>query len=317
MDVYPKKPELVEQEVRTNWGLTVFSLLMFIFIFMMLFSNEIDLIIGVVIALFIRELGHFLAMRLYKYEKIRVLFIPLMGAFVHGQKKNYSQKESLMIVLFGFLPGLVVGFMLILFSQNINSVACFQMGMLFFLLNIVNLVPLDPLDGGQLFKLIVLKTHEKWMLYLTLFFSVLIIFIGFYFSSYVMTLFGFLMGFRVHSLQKTYYIHRNFNSESIPFRTTYKELSDKHFWQLKEIILENRPSLREYIQRVQASEQDMLLATQINACLVTPVKEDTSIFTIIFIVLVWLLSLVSPILLWWSLDMNWVHYVVKQIQFLS
>jgi len=315
MNIYPQKPKLIEPEIRTNWGRNILSIILFVFTFTLLFSNEIGLIIGLVIVLFVRELGHFLAMKYYKYEKIRLLFIPLMGAFVHGKKERYSQKECLMVVVLGFLPGVVLGFLLMFFSQYVNSVLWFQMGLMFFVLNIVNLVPLDPLDGGQLFKLIVSKTHEKWMLYFTLFFSILIICVGFGFSSYVITLFGFLMGFRVRNLQKVFHLHRIFSDSSILFHTTYQDLPDKHFWKIKEILLEQRPSIMQYIQQMPESEQNAVIANQVNAMLITPVKKDTSLFILAIIILLWILSSISPFVLWLSIDLNWVHYVVRQMPF--
>jgi len=289
-------------------------MVMFLLIFMLLFSNEIDLILGFIIVLVLRELGHFLMMKRYKYTNIRLLFIPLMGAFVHGKKEHYSQKESLMIVAMGLFPGIVVGFALTFFSQNINSVLLFQTGMMFFWLNIVNLVPLDPLDGGQLFKLFMRKNSEKWLLYLTLFFSVFIILIGFYFSSYVMTLFGFLMGFRVRSLQKTYLLHQELHRESISFHVKYADISDRNFWRIKDVIVEHQPALKYYLQQTDDPHSDSLLASQVNAVLVTPITKDASPLLCLFIVLFWIVSSVTPLLLWWLVDLNWVHYAVKHIQ---
>jgi len=312
---YPEKPELQENQRQTNWGATIFSIVLFMLVFMFLFSNELLFIIGLILALCLHEFGHFIMMKRFHYSYIRLLFIPLMGAFVQGKKEEYSQRESLFVVGAGPFPGLIVGFLLMLFSQQINSVVCFQMGMLFFLLNIINLVPLDPLDGGQLLKLIFRKKHEQFLLIFTLLASLSIIGIGFYFDSYLLTLFGFLMGFRVRALQKTHYLHRQLSDENIPFFTTYKQLSDKDYWKIKQIILDNRSGLKEYSMQHSSAQTDLFIASQVNAILITPTKKDASFLLICSLVIFWLICLVSPFLLWYLLDLNWVHYAVNNWNF--
>ncbi len=310
-DFHPKKPELVEREAKTNWAATVFSIVLFVLVFMFLFSNEINFILALVVVLLIHELGHFIMMRLYGYKNVRMLFVPLMGAFVHGKKDTYSQKESLFVIGAGPFPGLILGFLLMLFSQYFNSTYMFQTGMLFFVLNIINLAPLDPLDGGQLFKLIVSKSHEKFLMIFSFISSVLIIGIGFYFNSYLLMIFGFFMGFRVRALQKNYYLHQELKEEDIPFITTYKELSNKDYWKIKQIILEKTPTLEKYIEYADPEEVDMLMASQVNSVLITPVKQDAGLFLKITTVILWIAALVSPFILWMLLDLNWVHYALN------
>lgn len=310
-DFHPKKPELIEREAKTNWAATAFSIVLFVLVFMFLFSNEINFILALVIVLLIHELGHFIMMRLYGYRNVRMLFVPLMGAFVHGKKDTYSQKESLFVVGAGPFPGLILGFLLMVFSQQFNSTYMFQTGMLFFVLNIINLVPLDPLDGGQLFKLIVSTNHEKFLMIFSFASSLLIIGIGFLLNSYLLMIFGFFMGFRVRALQKNYYLHQEMKEEDIPFITTYKELSNKDYWKIKQIILEKTPALEKYIEYADPEEVDMLMASQVNSVLITPVKPDANLFLKITTVILWTASLISPFILWLLLDLNWVHYALN------
>lgn len=310
-DFYPPKPELIERESKTNWAATVFSIVLFILVFMFMFSNEINFILALVIVLLIHEMGHFLLMKAYGYKNVRMLFVPLMGAFVHGKKEVYSQKESLLVVGAGPFPGLIIGFNLMLFSQHANSPLMFQTGMLFLMLNIINLVPLDPLDGGQLFKLLVSKNQEKFLMIFSFASSLLIIGIGFFLNSFLLMLFGFFMGFRVRALQKNFHLHKEMKDEEIPFTTTYKELSNKDFWKIKQIILEKTPTLNKYIQYAEPEEVDMLMASQVNSVLITPVKQDANLFLKICTILLWLFALTSPFILYYLLDLNWVQYAVK------
>src|SRR5690606_1404254 len=100
-----------------------------------------------------------------------------------------------------------------------------------------------PLDGGQLFKLLINRSYELALLIFSFISSLLIIGVGFFLSSYLVMLFGFFMGFRVRSLQKNYYLHKELKNENISYTTTYKELSNKDFWRIKQILVEHTPTL--------------------------------------------------------------------------
>jgi stage IV sporulation protein FB len=311
-DVHPPKPELIEEpETKTNWGATVFSIVLFVLVFVFLFSGEINFILALVVVILIHEMGHFAMMKLFKYKNVRMLFIPLMGAFVHGKKEQYSQKESLWVISMGPFPGIFIGVAFMLSSQYFNSQELFLLGLLFFNLNIINLVPLDPLDGGQLFKLLINRSYELALLIFSFISSLLIIGVGFFLSSYLVMLFGFFMGFRVRSLQKNYYLHKELKNENISYTTTYKELSNKDFWRIKQILVEHTPTLAKYIEIAEQEEVDSLLASQVNAVLITPVKKDASLLLKVFIVTLWIASLLSPFALYFLLDLNWVQYAVS------
>ena len=122
-DLYPEKPVLVKEKVKSNWGLTLFSIIIFIASFLIFFTNQINFVFFLIFVLFFHEIGHFLFMKKFKYENVRMLFIPLMGAFVQGSKEKYSQRESLLVVLAGPIPGVVVGCINIsLFCCNFNRI---------------------------------------------------------------------------------------------------------------------------------------------------------------------------------------------------
>jgi Zn-dependent protease len=280
-------------------------------VFLFLFSNEINFILSLVLVLIIHELGHFSMMKLFGYKNVKMFFIPLMGAFVHGKKDEYSQKESLLVVGAGPFPGLIIGFFLMLVSQHWNSPLSFQFGALFFILNIINLVPLDPLDGGLLFKLLVSKNQERFLMIFSFISSLLIIGSGFFLNSLLIMLFGFFMGFRVRALQKNVQLHKELQEENIPFTTTYKALSNKDFWRIKQILIENTPTLKKYVEMADQEEVDSLLASQVNSVLITPIKQDANLFQKFTVTLLWLTALASPFILYFLIDLNWVQYAVS------
>lgn len=297
-DYYPEKPELVEYTPKSSLSLTIFSLVVFIMVFLLFFEDQFLFLLNLLIVLVVHEMGHFIAMKAFKYKNVRMLFIPLMGAFVQGKKSNYSQKQSLIVLIAGPFPGIVVGNLLFWYStwSPYNSWLA-EPAIIFLLLNIINLLPLDPLDGGQMFKLLVKRVNEFLLMVFALVSSLALIAIGAYMRNYIVIAFGFFMAFRVRALQKKYQMHKELLGEDVNYATTYKGLSNRDFSKIKEVVLQHTPALRKFIDQVSSEEADPVLASQVNNVLVTPIKRDTSLFFRFVVVAFWILSFLSPWLL--------------------
>ncbi len=297
-DYYPEKPELVEYTPKSSLSLTIFSLVVFIMVFLLFFEDQFLFLLNLLIVLVVHEMGHFIAMKTFKYKNVRMLFIPLMGAFVQGKKSNYSQKQSLIVLIAGPFPGIVVGNLLFWYStwSPYNSWLA-EPAIIFLLLNIINLLPLDPLDGGQMFKLLVKRVNEFLLMVFALVSSLALIAIGAYMRNYIVIAFGFFMAFRVRALQKKYQMHKDLLGEDVNYATTYKGLSNRDFSKIKEVVLQHTPALRKFIDQVSSEEADPVLASQVNNVLVTPIKRDTSLFFRFVVVAFWILSFLSPWLL--------------------
>lgn len=308
-DFYQQKPELVEPKPKTGIAITIFSMVMFVLAFSLLFRDQIGFILFLLVVLLVHESGHFLMMKLFKYKNVRMLFVPLMGAFVQGKKDNYSQKEAFLVTMAGPFPGIIIGVLLLLYSVNNQSEWGLQLSALFLLLNLINLLPLDPLDGGQMFKLFIREKYEFFLLIFAFVSSLVLIGIGFYMNSVLVMLFGFFMGFRVRALQKSYQLHKELSNESVEYTTTYKLLSNRDFYKIKQIILEHTPALRKFTDQVSSDESDPIIASQVNNVLITPIKKDTSLFFRILIILFWAAAIVAPIALFLTLDLSWYEFV--------
>lgn len=304
-DFHPQKPKLIEHKPKGGLSITIFSMVMFVLAFTLLFSDQILFIMFLLAVLLIHELGHFLLMKRFNYKHVRMLFIPLMGAFVQGKKESYSQKESFLVTMAGPVPGVAAGVVLLLYAVNNHSAWGLQLSALFILLNVINLLPLDPLDGGQMFKLFVRKNHEFFLLIFAFLSSLTLIFVGWYINSYLLIAFGFFMGLRVRGLQKNYQMHKDLKTEEVEYRTTYKLLSNKDFYKIKQVVLDHTPSLRKFIDQVSSDESDPVLASQVNSVLITPVKRDASVLFKLLVILFWIASFAVPIYLIFTLDLTW------------
>jgi len=305
-DLYPEKPIIEKVKVESNWGLTAFTIVLFIGTFLLVFSEELRFVLFLIVVLLIHELGHYILMKKFNYENVRMLFIPLMGAFVQGSKDKYSQKQSFMIAALGPYPGVLIGGTLLILSATYHSEWMIEWSFLFLFINIINLVPIDPLDGGQLFKLLMNKKRDLFLMIFALISSIVLIGIGFLIDSWLMIAFGFFMGIRVRGIQRNYLIRKELDVEKINYNTTYEDLSNRDYVLIKNILLEEIPSLKKY-QELQGEVSEEVMASHVNSVLLAPVKLDASVTFKIFIVLSWLFLMFLPFLLLFfvNLDFDW------------
>jgi Zn-dependent protease len=297
-DLYPEKPALKEPKESNNMAITAFSIVLFVLTFLFVFSNEVQFIFHLLVVLFIHELGHYVFMKWFNYKNVRMLFIPLMGAFVQGKKDSYSQKESLVVVGAGPFPGIMIGVLLLLLAANLQYAWMVNLAMLFLLLNILNLVPLDPLDGGQLFKLLWRKNHELFSLIFAFVSSLFLIGIGWYMDSWLVMAVGFLMGFRVRSIQNQYHLRKGLRAENVNYITTYEQLTNEEYAKIKASLFEQTPALKSYSEAVPETESNALISSQVNGVLVSPIHRDASFIFKLTVVFLWLAVCLAPFVLW-------------------
>ncbi|MCE9575643.1 MAG: site-2 protease family protein [Deltaproteobacteria bacterium] len=149
--------------------------------------TELALLVGV---LFIHELGHALGMIVFGYADVRIFFIPLFGAAAAGRKRGVARWKEGVVLLMGPLPGLVVGTVLLVggASDLMRTVALQLVA-----INGFNLLPLTPLDGGQLFQLLLFSRHRHLEVAFQTIASLALLGGGLYFRLWVLAMVGGFM----------------------------------------------------------------------------------------------------------------------------
>ncbi len=116
---------------------------------------------GFVLLLFVHEMGHFLAARQMGIAVGAPVFIPFVGAWVALKDSNMDAETEAHIGLAGPMLGSAAAFVCYLVAQENGSRLLLAISYSGFLLNLFNLLPLSPLDGGRIVAVI---SPKLWLL---------------------------------------------------------------------------------------------------------------------------------------------------------
>lgn len=160
----------IKEKQQTGWVAKTLILLASVVLFSVSFgmSFSIDWLLMLIVALFIHEAGHLFGMWIYGYKDLRMLFIPFMGAMAIGKKEKVSSFQEAIILLLGPLPGYVLGVVLLSIDSAGMPEWVQQYAIMSLLLNAINLLPFNPLDGGKIVSLALFNRLPMLQLMLTL-----------------------------------------------------------------------------------------------------------------------------------------------------
>ena len=137
-----------------NWlrstGLLIMSIAAFFALGILCWNPvELSLLIAVVL---LHEVGHLIAMRLFGYRNLQMLFIPLLGAAVKGTRTGTPGWQRAIVSLAGPVPGIMIGHVVLLASVLTDSGLLCTLATLLIALNAFNLIPFFPADGWHFFN---------------------------------------------------------------------------------------------------------------------------------------------------------------------
>jgi len=140
---------------------TIASLISFIlFYFVIVYFLHISPMLGLIICLSIavHEYSHVAAMKIVKIPVKAVLFIPLLGAVAIGSaEKAWTRKQECFIALAGPLMGYLTILPVYLLYKITGDQVFFYSMIPIAVINLFNLLPVSPLDGGRVIKSVLMS----------------------------------------------------------------------------------------------------------------------------------------------------------------
>jgi stage IV sporulation protein FB len=313
--VYPPKYQKKEQPTNI-WLRSLISLALYLFLGFYVFPSYKTLLLITVIVI-IHEMGHFAAMKYFRYKDLGIFFIPLLGAYVSGTKREVSQKQSAIILLAGPLPGIVIGIIFHLIEQaypgqylfNDVYLAFDYIGFWFIILNLINLLPIYPLDGGQLLHRVFLD-EESWMGKLFVFISAAFMcWLAWKLEIYVLLIFPAMMLLRLKSDTKFTTVEKRIEAEGINLDTSYEDLPDADYWKTRNILIAEQASFKDMppAPPYEYHPKEEKIMNTIQNLLHRHLVQDVSIVGKLFILLIWIAAFAVP----WLIGLDLMPFLYR------
>lgn len=287
------KPLLVED--KKNWvRRSLISLAIYIALFMLVFGMDMVYIAAILIVLLIHEFGHFFAMKAFKYNNVKLFFIPLLGAYVTGKKHTISQRQMSIVILAGPLPGIIIGSCLVLYNLYYPNERVQMLGNIFCYINLFNLLPFIPLDGGRLLETLFVNQNHIIRVIFTIISVVCMLVIAMLFESLIFLIIPVSMIFDLILEIKNQKIRDYLSQENINYTINYNDLPDKDYWIIRDCILlsfsKRYAGIQAGVQQYSPAEGSIL--QHVITVLKTPLIKDIGALGKIFIMLIYILFLV-------------------------
>ncbi len=194
------------------------------------------LILGVIL---FHEAGHWLAMRLLGYRNLQILMLPLVGGVTLGQEGSGKASHRVLVSLMGPLPGIILGFAL-LGLYGFESGWITTLGITLLVVNYLNLLPIQPLDGGQLLKALIPVRRFGLLILFEWFGAAGLLLLGWLLDSYFLSALALVPLFSGLSLMKRKQVYERLQDVTDANSQTYANVqtsavihaidqSDKHY----------------------------------------------------------------------------------------
>ena len=294
------KPELEEPKRKTNvWLKSLGSLAFFLVIGYFFFRQDWMLVLVLTAVVVFHELGHFIAMKIYKYQDLGIFFIPLMGAYVSGKKQEVSQTQSAIILLAGPLPGIFLGIILNLVAVNMDLSFLEKVSWILILLNVLNLLPVYPLDGGQLLHRLFLDDYNILGKIFVILSAALMSWIAISSGFLFLLFFPFMMISRMIGDLQHERIEKKIEAEGIDLMKTYDQLNAEEYWKIRNAVIKYHPQFKDVKPSppYEISPKEDQIITTIQGLLQRSLIQDLSLAGKFLILVIWIGFFLAPFLI--------------------
>ena len=231
-------PKPILEQDKKNWvRKSIISLAIYAFFFYLIFDRDLIYIAAVLVVLMIHEMGHFFAMKAFNYTNVKLFVLPMLGAYVTGKKSIISQRQMSIIILAGPLPGIIIGFCLLMSTIFYPNERLEMLGNIFFVLNLFNLLPFMPLDGGRLLETLFINHNHTIRVIFTILSIIVLAGLAIITKSLIFLIIPVSMVFDLIMEIKNQKIRDYLVQEKINYTTDYVDLPDKDYWTIRDCVL--------------------------------------------------------------------------------
>jgi len=131
-----------------KFGTTIWTMALSVWAYMLIYPWTFAL--GLVIMLFIHEMGHVWAAKRKNLPVSTPAFIPFLGALITMKKQPKDAETEAYVALGGPLIGTLGAVAALLLGMATGHPVLYAVAMIGFFLNLINLLPIHPLDGGRI-----------------------------------------------------------------------------------------------------------------------------------------------------------------------
>ncbi len=187
VNAYYRLDKIINHNTFNKWVKTILFILS-VLAFSVLFGSFISysFVLFLLPVLFFHELGHYLAMKLFGYHDLQILFLPF-GAAVLGKEKNISVLKKVVVSLAGPVPGIIVA---MLIGWGVPDVLetewLYELALILLIINYFNLLPFMPLDGGQIINQVLFGRYPIAQFVFSVVSVIAFIFFAYYFDDYIL-----------------------------------------------------------------------------------------------------------------------------------
>ncbi len=116
---------------------------------------------GFVLLIFVHELGHYIAARQRGLDVGAPTFIPFVGAWIQLKEQPKSVETEAYVAAAGPFLGTLAAFVCYFWARETDSRLLLALAYAGFFINLFNLLPISPLDGGRITAII---SPRVWLL---------------------------------------------------------------------------------------------------------------------------------------------------------
>jgi len=230
---------------------------------------------------------------------VKIFIVPLLGALTSGKKQNVSQWQLVLIILAGPLPGIIVGSLLFYSNLGDHNETVTMLANSFLVINLLNLLPFYPLDGGRLLETLFFKENHLIRMIFGIISIVALLLLFIFMNSLVLIIIPALIGLELYNENKHQKIRDYLRQEKINYRRDYAALTDKDYWLIRDCLILSFPKKYAGIiaGRHEYSIVEPVVIQQINAVLQVDLKADLSVFKRLLVLIFYFFILTAPIIL--------------------